>query len=439
MDAGCVSRVRASNRAGTGSASMTVNGASMGIVTYTQSARYGKTGCESTDWASETSVRCQLGGGAGGTRRSVMTVGQRIGSVSKAWSADTMRMSRTRRGNRASKGSASMTVHGSRIGIVRYTVRGRPGHTGCEGTDWQSGTSVRCRVGHGAAGTQRVVITVLGWGASATRGWSMDAGSVSRMRASNRAGTASASMMVHGASMGIVTFTGRAQYSTIGCESTDWASETSVSCQLGHGAGGTRRSVMTAGQRIGSATKAWSADTSRMSRTRRGNRAGTGSASMTMHGSSMGITIYTVRGCLGHTACEGTDWQSETSVRCHVGYGGAGTRRVIMTARGRGASATLGWSVDAGMLSRTRASNRAGTGSASMTVNGASMGIVTYTGRSRYGKTGCETTDWASETSVRCLLEHGAGGTRRSVMTVGQRIGSASKAWSADTMRRLEH
>jgi hypothetical protein len=42
-----------------------------------------------------------------------------------------------------------MTVHGSSMGVVAHTVRGRGGHTGCEGTVWQSETSVRCLVGNG--------------------------------------------------------------------------------------------------------------------------------------------------------------------------------------------------------------------------------------------------------------------------------------------------
>ena len=58
-----------------------------------------------------------------------------------------------------------------------------------------------------------------------------------------------------------------------------------------------------------------------------------------------------------------------------------------------------------------------------MTVHGASMGLVTYTGRAREGQTGCESTEWESETSMRCMVGHGAGGTRRGVMTVGERGG----------------
>ena len=67
-------------------------------------------------------------------------------------------------------------------------------------------------------------------------------------------------------------------------------------------------------------------------------------------------------------------------------------------------------------VSRVWVSNRVGTGSVSMTVHGTRIVVVMYTGRSRDDHTRCESTEWSSETSVRCLLGHGAGSTRRSVL-----------------------
>ena len=61
-------------------------------------------------------------------------------------------MSVMRRSNRAGTGSASVTVHGARLGLVAYTALGRVGQTGCEGTEWESETSVRCLVRTGLGG-----------------------------------------------------------------------------------------------------------------------------------------------------------------------------------------------------------------------------------------------------------------------------------------------
>ena len=90
-----------------------------------------------------------------------MTAGDRGGSASQAWSADAGMVSLSRRDNRAGTGSASVTVHGASLGLVAYTGMAREGHTGCEGTEWESETSVRCMVAgfSAAVGSVRVVIS----------------------------------------------------------------------------------------------------------------------------------------------------------------------------------------------------------------------------------------------------------------------------------------
>ena len=292
------------------------------------------------------------------------------------------------------------------MGLVSYTGRAREGQTGCEATEWESETSMRCRTGQVPRGTRRVAMTAGERGSSVTQGWSADVAGLSMVRRSNRAGTGSASVTVHGSSMGLVSYTGRAREGQTGCEATEWESETSMRCRTGQAPRGTRRVVMTVGERGGSVTQGWSVDLGGLSVMRRQNRAGTGSASVTVHGSSMGLVTYTGRGREGQTGCEATEWESETSVRCLVTHGARGTRRVAMTVGERGGSVTQGWSVDLGGLSVMRRQNRAGTGSASVTVHGSSMGLATYTGRGREGQTGCEATEWESETSVRRSEEH---------------------------------
>ena len=46
--------------------------------------------------------------------------------------------------------------------------------------------------------------------------------------------------------------------------------------------------------------------------------AATGSGSVTVHGVGMGRTRDGLGG--GHTGCEATEWESETSARCRVTY-----------------------------------------------------------------------------------------------------------------------
>jgi hypothetical protein len=302
---------------------VTVHGTGMSLTRLTSRVRLSWTGCEATDWGSETSVRCRVGSRSTGHTTAGNDGRPGSGSVSQAWSVDVDVISQTRRANRAGTGAASVTVHGAGMGIVRHTAKGRTGHTGCEGTDWESETSVRCLVGHGARGTRRVVMTV-------GTGRQHKPGMVSRHRGTESASASQPSRDRRGVddgtriSMGIVRHTARGRTGHTGCEGTEWESETSVRSLVGHGAAGTRRVVMTAGERGGSVSKGWSVDIGGLSAMRQTNRAGTSSASMTVHGSSMGLCCIHTRGREGHTGCEGTEWQSETSVRCLVGHGAEG-------------------------------------------------------------------------------------------------------------------
>jgi hypothetical protein len=327
-------------------------------------------------------------------------------------SVDVGGLSVTGRSNGAGTGSASLTVHGSGLGLVLYTAMGRMGETGCEGTEWESETSVRCLTSSGSRGTRRVAMTAGDQGGSLTRVMSFGALVLSASRRSNAAGTGSAFVTVHGAGLGHAALTGMMRAGQTGCEGTEWESETSVRCLVGHGSRGTRRVTLTAGELSGSMTEALSVDVTGMSAMGRGNAAGTGSAWVTVHGGGLGLQAHTGLVRIGETGCEGTEWESETSVRCLPSSGSRGTRRVVMTTGDRSGSGSAMYSVDVGGMSVTGRSNSIQTGSVAVTVHGGGLGSVLFTALGRMGATGCEGTEWESETSVRCLTSSGARGTR---------------------------
>ena len=162
-----------------------------------------------------------------------------------------------------------------------------------------------------------------------------------------------------------------------------------------------------------------------MSVTRRSNRAGTGSASVTVHGSGWGW--WRSRRWAG-----GADGMRGDG----VGVGDVGAVPGGAWGTGHAAGGDDGWGAgrehEQAMslwtlgAERDATVNRAGTGSASVTVHGSGLGLVAFTALGRVGQTGCEGTEWESETSVRCLVGHGARGTRRVVMTAGEREGAAA-------------
>jgi hypothetical protein len=432
VDVAGLSAVGGINQQSVGAKSMTVHGARMGTVGYTGRSRAGRSGCESTEWVSETSVRCRVGQAVAGSRQSVMTVGDRAGSLTEAWSVDVAGLSAVGGINQQSMGAKSMTVHGARMGTVGYTGRSRAGRSGCESTEWVSETSVRCRVGQAVAGSRQSVMTVGDRAGSLTEAWSVDVAGLSAVGGINQQSVGAKSMTVHGARMGTVGYTGRSRAGRSGCESTEWVSETSVRCRVGQAVAGSRQSVMTVGDRAGSLTEAWSVDVAGLSAVGGINQQSVGAKSMTVHGARMGTVGYTGRSRAGRSGCESTEWVSETSVRCRVGQAVAGSRQSVMTVGDRAGSLTEAWSVDVAGLSAVGGINQQSVGAKSMTVHGARMGTVGYTGRSRAGRSGCESTEWVSETSVRCRVGQAVAGSRQSVMTVGDRAGSLTEAWSVD-------
>jgi hypothetical protein len=68
------------------------------------------------------------------------------------YSVDDGGMSVAGRSNSIQTGSVAVTVHGGGLGSVLFTALGRMGATGCEGTEWESETSVRCLTSSGARG-----------------------------------------------------------------------------------------------------------------------------------------------------------------------------------------------------------------------------------------------------------------------------------------------
>ena len=159
-----VSVLTRANVPGTGSSSVTVHGASLGLGSYTGGMRVGQTSCEGTTWGSDTCVRCQTGQGVLGSRRVSLSVGQRVGSVTMAHSVYRASMSVLTRANVAWTGSWSVTVHGASLGLGSYTGGVRVGQTVCERTTWGSDTCVRCQTGQGVLGSRRVRawVSVLG-------------------------------------------------------------------------------------------------------------------------------------------------------------------------------------------------------------------------------------------------------------------------------------
>ncbi|EKX32940.1 hypothetical protein GUITHDRAFT_148260 [Guillardia theta CCMP2712] len=479
LDSDLISGALRRNAASSGSISATIQGTFFGHAVYSAHARSGVSSSEATDWESQTSVRCLVGSQSTRTAHMVLSVDASVGSRTEAYSTDlptssTLRldnapstgaayvvslqgdnlgtsgstteaftaegpaMSQQERPNQPSSGAASVTVAGSGLGLGDYTGRAREGGTGCEATEWESETAVRCRGGGGVGRTGRVAATVGEQAGSRTEAYSTDGPAGSGVGADgNGPGSGAASVTVAGSGLGLGDYTGRAREGGTGCEATEWESETAVRCRGGGGVGRTRRVAATVGEQAGSRTEAYSTDGPAGSGVGAdGNGPGSGAASVTVAGSGLGLGDYTGRAREGGTGCEATEWESETAVRCRGGGGVGATKTVIVSMEADASSRTSAGSYDAGSGSGMYRSNAAASGSASsasLTVHGSGLGVAGYTGWGRTGGSGSESSEWESDTAVRCRAERGRrGGSSRGVVSVGERPGTVTEALSYD-------
>ncbi|KAJ1463629.1 hypothetical protein T484DRAFT_1873922, partial [Baffinella frigidus] len=153
--------------------------------------------------------------------------------------------------------------------------------------------------------------------------------------------------------------------------------------------------MLTAGERVGSVTEAWSIDLPVVTAVGpRANVPGTGSVSMMVIGAGFGMGSFSPMARVGLNACEASAWESETSVRA-----------------GATACESTEWESDS---------------------SGSNFGLTTYTEKAREGDTACEASEWESETSVRCVTGQGVKRTSTVAVTVGETSGSVTEAWSVD-------
>eukprot|EP00961_Rhodomonas_salina_P210553 2843097-Rhodomonas_salina.1 len=293
-------------------------------------------------------MRCHVGQGVRATRRLSVTAGLRAGSRTQSLSYDVPQISLLVSINRAPVSTVSITVHGPHIGQNDYTQEMRIAGTACEASRWESETTMVCLNGAGVGGTKRLALTVGELVGSGTISFSFDSPSLSNLRRANKPVTGSVSITVQGQNFATAGYTGRITSGHTSQETTNWESDTSLRCQAAHGTKATRRISVTVGVQIGTVTQAMSNDLPGLSTKRRTNRPGTGSTSVTVHASSFGHLQYTQQGIQGHTQCEATDWESETSMRCLIGQGIQGTRRVSVTVGERVGSVTAAYSTDLG-------------------------------------------------------------------------------------------
>jgi len=163
------------------------------------------------------------------------------------------------------------------------------------------------------------------------------------------------------------------------------------------------------------------------------NHPATGSKSVMVTGSAFGMVDYTGQSRGRHfSACEGTEWFSDTAIRMKVTSAISASRTTMLTLGELTNSITFAYSVDLSRISSSHCANTASTGSHSITVNGWGFGLRDHSGVFTIKHTASETTKWMSDSTVRSLVASSLSNTRRISMTTGVRVSTWSDVFSYD-------
>ena len=327
--------------------------------------------------------------------------------------------------------STSLTITGSRTGLYGETGKVRLHFTACEATIWVSDTHAVCKVPAGAFASLKAVVTVGENALPATveNAVSYVTTSMSVMQSTNHVGAGSASMTVHGTSMGKSAYTGRAREGQTGCEATEWVSDTSVSCTIVQGMLGSRQVILSAGMGIGSLSHVFSFDSVSLSSLGPANMPTTGDRTTTISGISF---AFSGNSRFSSTACEASIWVALTSLNCLVAAGDNSHMLGIVVVTSGRAVGTLSEAASYDAPISALAPSNIKSASDMILVFGVDLGMMDTTIHVRLGRSSARSSYWTSDTMVACLSSAGMSSTLSVFVTVSRVVDALSQALSYD-------
>ena len=446
----------AANARGMGSSTVSLIGTDL-VPMLSPALRLGYTACHSSVWVSGTSALCLAAPGGSGTQPVTVTVAVKARETSAAMSYDNPLTSSLRSSNVGP--AVAVLVLGANLGggLAAASAHMGVGLTVAERTIWASDSAAICVPGQTSAGgrTLGVLLTAGVLVGSATSLATHDAISVSAtVAAPNGAALGLSSLVLAGTGFGFAGNSPAARvggcYGLVGlcggtaCEVTLWDSNTALVCRLAHGLPGAQAVVVTAGVAKGTGTTLFSFD-SAWGAPRFSNGPCSGGAPVSLIGTNFGWLDRTPRGRVGWSACEATEWVSDSLVLCQLARGGYNAGEVSIVLTSDIVLATLGSSFSYDLPSITGIASATGGGSGNGPTTGWSN--VTILGSGFAGayagleqgeavlqarlQSACWHTAWASDSAVVCQLAYGvawgpAGSSPDAVVTVAGRAGTAT-------------
>jgi len=477
----------------TGGSTVSVSGAYFGTADYTGHVRFGGTSGIATNWTSDTSVEATSPPGVCSDQALVYTICDQPGTKEHAFCYDTpfVTSGTSKWPNRPTTGGATISMLGVNFGTAHYSPGGRvlwtelktewtsasadglKNYTGtaCIASNWQSFSSVSCKIPSGVYPDHVVRFTVCGEAGSSNNvtTFTYDEPFISELKGGNSPATGMISLTIRGYNFGTADYSGKAYvgppiegYSAANASHTafmltDWTSDSSILTQTPAGLGLDLKilfSFNVTSQPTGTLDSLFSYDGPTISSSAYSNGPTSGALNITISGVNYGqedyYTLNNLRNMLraGGTASDSTYWLSDSSMTGLLSPGVCPYRPLSVSVFTQVGSATevfsydkpeIFWNETTNMFSAplvdsgdsTFFSPNAPTASTqNATISGYNFGSNDYTVKTRIGKTSVLLMKWSSDTAVVGMVAPGVCHLLDMSVMICDQVGTASQVFT---------
>ncbi len=407
---------------------ITVFGTNFGVRDISVQARLGSTSCEFSHWVSDSSVRVRSPAGVGGQLSFLLSVAVNVGVVSRSFSYSDPVISSVLSLTVPTTGS-SVTIYGGNFGAWDISASARIGQTRCESTFWISDSAVKCKLAGGIGVSLDLSVTTTGQVGLFASSVSYNGPTLTSATPRVLETTGSYSLTVFGSGFGIFDLTTRVRIGGTSAMSSLWISDSCLFVKQAAGVGESQSVTITAAVQKGSSTSIFSFAKAFLSSLSFHALPTTGSFSIVARGGRFGVNDYSMRSRIGYTACESSEWMSDSSLICKSPSGT--NRNVVFFVSLSNSVVTTSQTISyhSPAITNLRGSSPS-TGSSTLTISGSSFGIHDSTVKSRIGHTSCEFTSWTSDSSLHCKNGAGIGKNIAVVTTVSQSLQISTQTYS---------
>lgn len=374
--------------------------------------------------------------GAGGTLRLDVTAGRiGIGSLSDSISFDFACVTAVMPPNVPATGRVSMTLYGLDFAVSHSSIESRLGFTGAEASDWSSATSVRCKSAAGTnlpAGDLHVVVTALVKVGTLSQAFTFNSPISSFIPANQPTRGRTASLTMFGSDFGMSGASLAGRFGPTACESSGWTSDSSMTCLAAAGTFASLSAAVTVADAVDSASTVLSYDMPRLASVESDPQVNT--TVLIAKGSNIGTFQASQAGRMAATACEATEWISNTMLACRTrawiadseAYG-----KVVVTS-GRMVGSLSGAAAYHGRISALHRSNFHHRGG-EVVVFGLGFGLIDSSINVRITGSSAESSTWLSHTTVACSCSSGISNIVSSlIVTISRKKSTYSPGFSYD-------